>query len=136
MRFWSFEVKVGLTISNVREAFFQTVSNSSWATYAYLAASSIDRRAMEELEILSASHGVGIILLNEPQPLESEILLPARERGNLDWNSIDRLVSENPDFSKFIEFSGIVADAKTIQVAIPEFQKSLGNLNLGEGRLL
>lgn len=136
LRFWSFEVKVGLTISNVREAFFQTVSNSSWATYAYLAASSIDRRAMEELEILSASHGVGIILLNEPQPLESEILLPARERGNLDWNSIDRLVSENPDFSKFIEFSGIVADAKTIQVAIPEFQKSLGNLNLGEGRLL
>lgn len=135
MKFWSFEVKVALSIANVREAFFQTVSNSSWATYAYLVANSIDGRAMEELEILSASHGVGIILLDEAQPLDSETLLPAREKSNLDWNSIDRLVSENSDFSRFIEFSGIVADAKTIQVAIPEFQKSLGNLILDQGRL-
>lgn len=135
LKFWSFEVKVGLTISNVREAYFQTVSNSSWATYGYLVASSIDGRAMEELEILSASHGIGVILLNEFQPLESETLLPAREKANLDWNSIDRLVSENSDFAKFIEFSGIVADAKTIQVAIPVFQKSLGNLILEQGRL-
>jgi hypothetical protein len=135
LKFWSFEVKVALSIANVREAFFQTVSNSSWANHAYLVANSIDGRAMEELEILSASHGVGIILLNDSQPLDSETLLPARERGNLDWSSIDRLVSENSDFSRFIEFSGIVADAKTIQVAIPEFQKSLGNLILDQGRL-
>ena len=90
---------------------------------------------LEELEILSASHGVGLILLDESQPLDSETLLPARKRGNIDWSSIDRLVSENSDFSRFIEFSGIVADAKTVQVAIPEFQKSLGNLRLDQGRL-
>jgi hypothetical protein len=135
LKFWSFEVKVGLSISNVRESFFQTVSNSSWANFAYLVAGAADARAREELELLSATHGVGVIILNEMEPVDSEIMLPARERGSLDWSSVDRLVSENRDFGKFIEYSSLVADAKTINVAIPEFQKSLGNLVFDHSRL-
>lgn len=127
MKFWSFEVKLSLSLSNVREAFFQTVSNSSWANFAFLAAGSIDARAREELELLSATHGVGVVQLNQSEPVESEIIIPAQERYSLDWRSIDRLVSENRDFARFIEFSSLVADAKTVQVAIPEFQRSFSN---------
>ena len=31
-------------------------------------------------------------------PIESQILIPATEKPNLDWNMIDRIVKENPDF--------------------------------------
>lgn len=37
-RLWSFEVKKTVNMSNVREAFFQAVSNSSWANLGYLVA--------------------------------------------------------------------------------------------------
>jgi hypothetical protein len=135
LKFWSFEVKVGLSISNVRESFFQTVSNSSWANFAYLVAGTIDARAREELELLSATHGIGVIVLNEQEPVDSEVILPAQERGSLDWSSVDRLVSENRDFAKFIEYASLVADAKTVSVVIPEFQKSVGNLVFNHSRL-
>jgi hypothetical protein len=58
-------VKVALSISNVREAFFQTVSNSSWANYAYLVASSLDAKAKDELELLSEAHGIGFYLYSQ-----------------------------------------------------------------------
>jgi hypothetical protein len=41
-RLWAFEVKLLLNRSNVREAFFQTVSNSSWANFGYLVAAEIE----------------------------------------------------------------------------------------------
>lgn len=41
VRLWSFEVKKQLTKSNVRQYFFQAVSNSSWANYGYLVATGI-----------------------------------------------------------------------------------------------
>lgn len=55
-RLWSFEVKILLNRSNVREAWFQTVSNSSWANFGYLAASQIDTDVIRELRMLSAVH--------------------------------------------------------------------------------
>jgi|TARA_B110000503_G_C7122384_1_gene403078 uncharacterized protein len=125
LKFLSFEVKTRLTIGNVREAFFQAVSNSSWANFAYLVAASIDSRARDELEVLSKSHGVGVILLSHEEPLESEFLFPAAENAALDWSSIDILVSENKDFAEFIHYCSLVADTKTLAVALPVFQKSL-----------
>lgn len=53
---WSFEVKIKINLSNVREYFFQTVSNSSWANFSYLVAQSIDEKAMDELRILCSGH--------------------------------------------------------------------------------
>lgn len=99
---WSFEVKIKINLSNVREYFFQTVSNSSWANYSYLVAQEIDDKAMEELKILCAGHNIGIILLNKENPSESQILIPAPEKLQLDWNMINRIVKENSDFKEFI----------------------------------
>ena len=102
-KLWSFEVKLMINRSNVRECFFQTVSNSSWANFSYLVASDITGRdTMKELRLLSGLHGVGVIRLNVENPHESEILIPAKERTTLDWDAISRLVEENSDFKEFI----------------------------------
>ncbi len=96
VRLWSFEVKKELNNSNIRSSFFQAVSNSSWANEGYLVATSISTNEVEEeLRMLSALHGIGVILLNPENPTESEILLPARRRPEVDWQSINRILNEN-----------------------------------------
>ncbi|MBR4927335.1 MAG: HrgA protein [Alphaproteobacteria bacterium] len=99
---WSFEVKIKINLSNVREYFFQTVSNSSWANFSYLVAQTIDEKAMDELRILCGGHDIGLIQLDCENPSESQILIPATEKKELDWDMIDRIVKENPDFKDFI----------------------------------
>lgn len=80
VRLWSFEVKKTLTVANIRKCFFQAVSNSSWAHEGYLVATAIaDDRVEQELRMLSALHGIGVILLDPENPSESEILLPHRK---------------------------------------------------------
>ena len=104
VRLWSFEVKKELNSSNIRSSFFQAVSNSSWANEGYLVATSISKSEVEEeLRMLSALHGIGVILLIPENPTESEILLPARRRLEVDWLSINRILNENSDFKNFIE---------------------------------
>jgi len=102
-RLWSFEVKREITRSNIREVFFQTVSNSSWANFAYLVAVTIkDIGTMEELNLLSSLHGIGVIQLDPQDPLQSEILIPARERIEVDWNNASRLADQNKDFADYL----------------------------------
>ncbi|MDM8554662.1 hypothetical protein QUF75_08045 [Desulfococcaceae bacterium HSG7] len=103
VRLWSFEVKKELNSSNTRKCFFQAVSNSSWANEGYLVAATIYTKVDQELRMLSALHGIGVILLNTENPSESEMMLPARSRAEVDWQSVDRLVKENEDFKDFIE---------------------------------
>ena len=104
VRLWSFEVKITLNSSNVRKSFFQAVSNSSWANEGYLVATSIsDNKVEQELRMLSALHGIGVILLNPENPSESEILLPAKSRPEIDWQSVNRILVENNDFKDYIE---------------------------------
>ncbi len=104
VRLWSFEVKKELNSSNVRESFFQAVSNSSWANEGYLVSTAISTHQIEqELRMLSALHGIGVILLNPDNPSESEILLPAKSRPQVDWQTVNRIVKENSDFKDFIE---------------------------------
>ena len=103
VRLWSFEVKLLLNRSNVREAWFQAVSNSSWANMGYLVAKEVQDDTMKELRILSAAHGIGLIRLNVEDPSESEIMIPARERTNVDWDACNRLANENADFKMFIK---------------------------------
>lgn len=102
-RMWSLEVKLLLNRSNVREAYFQTVSNSSWANFAYLVAGEIEGTdTIKELRMLAALHGVGVIKLDAENPAESQILIPARERQEIDWANCNRLASDNIDFQKVV----------------------------------
>jgi len=103
-RLWSFEVKLKLNRSNVREAWFQTVSNSSWANQGYLVAAEVEGAdTMKELRLLAAAHGMGLIVLDVEDPTEgSEIRIPARERSDVDWDACNRLAEENADFRDYI----------------------------------
>lgn len=100
-RIWSFEVKKLINRSNVRKAFFQAVSNSSWANLGYLVATEF-QGVEDELRILTGLHGIGVIRLHvsleDGGPVESEIMIPAREREDVDWSAANRLAQENSDF--------------------------------------
>lgn len=105
VRIFSFELKKELTFGNLRESFFQAVSNSSWANEGYLAAASIDPDVdfRDELRRLSGSFGIGIIQLNTEDPDASEVIFPAQTRETLDWEMMNKLARINPDFKKFLE---------------------------------
>ncbi|MDJ0719303.1 MAG: hypothetical protein QNJ54_34615 [Prochloraceae cyanobacterium] len=108
IRLWSFEVKKELNVSNVRKSFFQTLSNSSWANEGYLVTTYIaDSMVEQELRMLSAVHGIGVILLTPDNPSESKILLPAKANLEVDWRSVNRLLVENVDFKNYIELVSI-----------------------------
>lgn len=103
--FYSFEVKDGqITVGNLRESFFQTVSNSSWANYSYLVAEGIENdEAEEELRLLCESFKIGFIELNKEYPAESKIIIQAPKK-QVDWNMINRIAkTENKDFIKYLE---------------------------------
>ncbi|MBB57574.1 MAG: HrgA protein [Rhodospirillaceae bacterium] len=103
-KLWSFEVKILLNRSNVRESFFQAVSNSSWANFGYLAAAEIEGTdTLKELRMLFSLHGIGLIQIDPENPTESQILIPARERLEVDWATCNRLTEENKDFLQFLK---------------------------------
>lgn len=103
-RLWSFEAKLRLERSNLREAFFQAVSNSSWANLGYLVAAEIaGDGTLDELRVLAGLHGIGVIRLDRDDPSESEILVPARGRTEVDWASLARLAGESTDMKAFVE---------------------------------
>ncbi len=102
-KLWSFEVKLLLNRSNLRECFFQAVSNSSWANSGYIVAAAIaGDDTVKELRMLSALHGIGFIQLDPDNPAESVIVIPARERPEVDWATCNRLTEENKDFLSFV----------------------------------
>ncbi len=98
---YSFEMKKEINGSNVRECYFQAVSNSSWANEGYLVAPKITDDALKQLTKLNSSFGIGVIWLNIEDVHQSEILLPSRD-NELDIVMIDELVRINKDFSTFV----------------------------------
>ena len=102
-KLWSFEVKILINRSNIREVFFQAVSNSSWANFGYLVASEIRTDTVKELRMLASLHGIGFIRLNVENPSESQIMIPAKERAEIDWDTANRLADENKDFLNYIK---------------------------------
>jgi len=104
IKLFSFEIKKKLGFGNLRESFFQTVSNSSWAHEAYLVAADIatDEDFRSELKRLSNSFGIGVIRLNTDDPDSSEIVFPARTRETLDWEAMNKLTM-NSDFREFLK---------------------------------
>jgi hypothetical protein len=99
----SFELKRKLSFANLRESFFQTVSNSSWANESYLVTAELsnEKDFLDELQRLSISFGIGVIKLNMEDPHSSEISYPARTRDSLDWETINKLTM-NSDFREFL----------------------------------
>lgn len=104
-KLYSFELKVRLDFASLKEYYFQAVSNSSWANEGYLVALHCqeDEEFISELRRLNDAFGIGIIKLNADNPLASKVLVPAKSKVNLDYKTINKLVSENSIFKAFIE---------------------------------
>ena len=116
LRLFSFELKRSLNKANYRESFFQAVSNSSWSHEGYLVAASIldDDDFLAELERLTASFGIGIIHLDPDDIDSSRVMFSARGRNTLDWETVNKLCEQNPDFEKFLRDVKIDFDAREI----------------------
>ncbi len=97
IKLYSFELKKKLSFGNLREAFFQAVSNSSWANEGYLVAAEISDAPdfRSELSRLSTSFGIGTIKLDIEAPEGSEVVFPAKERSQVDWDTVNKLTMNN-----------------------------------------
>lgn len=104
-KLFAFEMKCVLNFLNLRECYFQAVSNSSWANEGYLVTLKLeeDDDLKDEMRRLNNAFGIGIIKLDANNIEQSEILFSAKTKEYLDWDTIDRLTRENPDFEKFID---------------------------------
>lgn len=103
--------------ASLRESFFQTVSNSSWANEGYLVVAKIsqDDEFLSELKRLSISFGIGIIKIDIEDPDSSEILFPAKYKSELDWDTINKLSTENSDINEFIKRIKIDISSKEVR---------------------
>ncbi|MGL2657822.1 hypothetical protein ACQJ6Z_00660 [Helicobacter pylori] len=101
-KLFSFELKIRINFSNLKESYFQAVSNSSWANEGYLVVFNIDDEILNELRRLNQSFGIGVIKL-ESEISNSKILLPAKER-EIDMQTLNMLIDDSPeDFKPFIK---------------------------------
>lgn len=97
-KIYSFELKKFINNANLKECYFQAVSNSSWANEGYLVAFEIkdDDEVQNELARLNASFGIGVIELKS-----DEIKFEAKSK-ELDIDTLDMLIRKNKDFKEFI----------------------------------
>ena len=97
---YSYELKRRIESDyQLKQYYFQALSNSSWANFGYLVAFEINDDLDEEMERLNNAFGIGIILM---QVNDSKILYPAKEK-QLDYKTIEKLNNLNPDFCEFIK---------------------------------
>lgn len=117
IEFLSFEVKIRLDFDNLGSAFFEAVSNSSWANRGYLAVAEIDEddEFLEELSRLVNAHGIGVIQLDRQNPEKSRITIEARRRERLDWATVNKLYDVNPNFEEFMDAVNRVAKGGRIR---------------------
>ncbi len=102
VRIYSYELKRSINDDyQLKQYFFQALSNSNWANCGYLVAYEIDESLTEEIMRLNAAFGIGVILL-QAKPADTKILCTAREK-ELDYVTIDKLCHVNDGFKKFIE---------------------------------
>ncbi len=101
-KLYAFELKVKIHWNNLKESYFQAVSNSSFANEGYLVIfDDFDDEILEELRRLNSCFGIGVIKLEE-NVFNSKILIPSHKR-ELDVKTIDMLVSKNKNFRDFIK---------------------------------
>lgn len=53
--------------------------------------------------MLFAAHGIGHIKLDTENPSESQVLIPARERAEIDCDTANRLATENKNFLEYVK---------------------------------
>ena len=131
-KIYSFELKVCLDFSNLKESYFQAVSNSSFANEGYLVVyEELDSEVLDELRRLHSSFGIGLIKL-ELEPTETQVLLPSVVR-NLDFKTIDMLVNKNADFKEFIEtINGDIQTNDKRRIATQYYDEVLDDESLEE----
>jgi len=101
-KLYSYELKRELNSDNeLKKAYFQAVSNSSWSSYGYLVAFNINTNLYKEIMRLNKSFGIGVIELSS-NIYESKIIAPSRV-NNLDFDTINKLSNTNEEFRQFIE---------------------------------
>lgn len=122
-KIYSFEIKRFINNANLKECYFQAVSNSSWAHEGYLVAYEIkDDEVRGELSRLNASFGIGVIELKS-----AKVLFEVRAR-ELDVETLDMLVEKNSDFRAFIE--NVNKDISTNdkdRIAVAKYDKVLND---------
>ena len=116
IKLFSFEMKIKITLTDLREYYFQAVSNSSWAHEGYLVALEYENSEdlLDEMRKLSSAFGIGFIKLNAENIEQSEIIVSAKTKDKIDWEMVDRLVEDNRDFKSFID--SIIEDDKVKKV--------------------
>lgn len=104
IKIYSFEMKKELKLYNLKECYFQAVSNSSWAHEGYLVALDIenDDELLEAIMRLNTSFGIGVISLNSVEPAQSKIIAQARNNGKIDMIAANELCAKNGDFRDFL----------------------------------
>ena len=96
---YSYELKKRIDSDyQLKQFYFQALSNSNWANFGYLVAFDINEELDEEMARLNNAFGIGIIHMQDGN---WNILYPAREKG-LDYNTIEKLNNLNRDFCTFI----------------------------------
>lgn len=74
-----------------------------WANRAYLAASEVKGTdTLTELQMLCSLHGIGYISIDPNNYQETRVMIPAREREEVDWASANRIAVENGDFEEYL----------------------------------
>ncbi len=107
---YSYELKREINNDySLKESYFQTVSNSSWANYGYLVALEINDKYFDKIARLNKTFGIGVIKLS-PNPFETKVLFPAK-RKEIDFPTIDKLISINEEFKEFIEKLNNILDS-------------------------
>lgn len=144
----SVELKVGVTITDAREKFFQCVSNSRWAhTASLVVAEAIsDEKVAAELRRLGTSYGIEVKsfglerdhLDNLPDAakiaempdadfakeiaeryIHTTILSPGEDRPELDWSYLADIRPQHPDFNELLEWiSFCIANGRPYRHAV------------------
>ncbi|MDL5245015.1 HTH domain-containing protein [Leptospira weilii] len=105
IKLFSYEIKIELNFGNLRESFFQAVSNSSWAHEGYLVVTNYDQddEFYEEYKRLSNSFGIGLIFLDVDDPDSSRIIFQAKTKDFIDIDTMNKIATINPDFKEFLK---------------------------------
>jgi len=135
---FSFQLNLKLDLMNLREYYFQAVSNSSWANEGYLVTMEIDsfkkHIILEELKRLHSSFGIGVIVLNKDDLQDSKILFRSKKREEIDIEYLKKMleVNANQDFVDFFEAidTQIKSAKQETEINKDSFDKVLSNSHM------
>lgn len=102
--YYSFEIKRTLTLNNLRESFFQCLSNSNWANFSYLVChifNEYDNNLIEDFKFLNNEYNIGLIKLDQISFINSKILFEAKPK-DLNQIVLNKLIKNNIDVYNFI----------------------------------